>query len=167
MDSDDGRTLIQSLLGVLQGMTPGARAASVAQVEEQKSDSETDQDDQDQRDQLSSEDRVLHLEPATDVNRINSESRNVPAESNVTRGNPTDPRFVFPAPNSFQRLSYQPSPAEIEMRERLSRPHQRLLYENRDHEDENRSVRKSLGDPQNVTARDSKRPKERKGDKEY
>ena len=164
MASADSRTLIQSLLGALQALTPGTGLAQEDRVEGLNSDSESDQSDQDTRVQMEGENQDVPSVQDAGQAQSSSVPRRLPAKTILAKnGTPTDPRFGFSeireALYSHPPHVYYPTTAEKEMRERLSRAPQRLLYENEDNE---RSVRKSLGDPQNVTARDSRRPKERK-----
>jgi hypothetical protein len=172
MEPTESRTLIQSLLGALQALTPGTGLAQGGRIEELNSDPESDQDERDPRVQVQ-EDQDGHAAQDNEQTQSSSVHRSAPASGifakNITNTvTNTDPRIGFSemreALYSHPPYVYHPTPAETEMRERLSRPPQRLLYENEDNEP---SVRKSLGDPKNVTARDSKRPKERKRDTEY
>jgi hypothetical protein len=80
-------------------------------------------------------------------------------------GSATDPRFRFQTndPTNFSPFHHSPSPGSGFLERGHSSSSVPVSYQPRG----NLSVRKSLGDQQNGTVRESRRPKEREKDKEY
>jgi hypothetical protein len=129
MEPIEGRTIIQSLLGALQALTPGTGLAQEARIEELKSDYESDRDEQDTQDQIQGENQDVRFVQDTGQTQSSYVHGSVPAKGTFAKnGTSTDPRFVFSemreALYSHPPYVYHPTPAETEMRERLSRPKQ-------------------------------------------
>ena len=163
---NDSRTFIRSVVDAFRG-TPRAGSGTAG---ERNFETDPEFDPEGPPDQFSStEELTEHQEvryaSGAESGRVASEVREpFSLGSYDQNGISTDPRVPFSYDErTIFPLSSQSPP--LVSRERVF-PSSSSVHEF-SHVERNLSVRKSVGDPRNVTVRDSRRPKERERDKEY